>query len=67
MDVAGHGRRLLSALEVQRHRGELCDCVLVAEGQEFRAHRAVLAAWSEYFHICWVVFIFYLQTRERSS
>ncbi|XP_038598118.1 zinc finger and BTB domain-containing protein 22 [Tachyglossus aculeatus] len=41
---------LLEALNQQRLRGQLCDVSIRVQGREFRAHRAVLAASSPYFH-----------------
>uniref|UniRef100_A0A3B4APV9 BTB domain-containing protein n=1 Tax=Periophthalmus magnuspinnatus TaxID=409849 RepID=A0A3B4APV9_9GOBI len=45
-----HPNHVLRSLEEQRQRDILCDVTVVtAEGQSFRAHRAVLASCSEYF------------------
>ncbi|XP_046871029.1 zinc finger and BTB domain-containing protein 43 [Hypomesus transpacificus] len=40
---------LLQKLNQQRQRGQLCDIVVVIQGHQYRAHRAVLAASSPYF------------------
>ncbi|KAM6447088.1 zinc finger and BTB domain-containing protein 21 [Liasis olivaceus] len=44
-----HAISLLSALNEQRLKGQLCDVVLIVGDQKFRAHKNVLAASSEYF------------------
>ncbi|KAM9330580.1 zinc finger and BTB domain-containing protein 7A [Gastrophryne carolinensis] len=44
-----HGSDVLCALNGQRQRGELCDVILTCQGQDFPAHRSVLAACSLYF------------------
>uniref|UniRef100_A0A8C6NYA2 BTB domain-containing protein n=1 Tax=Nothobranchius furzeri TaxID=105023 RepID=A0A8C6NYA2_NOTFU len=44
-----HQDSVLSALNQQRKEGQLCDVTLVAGEQKFHAHRAVLAACSDYF------------------
>ncbi|XP_059898351.1 transcription regulator protein BACH2-like [Gadus macrocephalus] len=44
-----HCSNVLLALSSQRAQGLLCDVRVRAQGEEFRAHRAVLAACSEYF------------------
>uniref|UniRef100_A0A8C6VC01 BTB domain-containing protein n=1 Tax=Naja naja TaxID=35670 RepID=A0A8C6VC01_NAJNA len=41
---------LLEALNQQRVEGQLCDLAIHVQGRVFRAHRAVLAACSPYFH-----------------
>ncbi|XP_070600316.1 zinc finger and BTB domain-containing protein 22 [Erythrolamprus reginae] len=43
-------RALLEALNRQRLDGQLCDLSIHVQGRVFRAHRAVLAACSPYFH-----------------
>ncbi|KAE8589081.1 hypothetical protein XENTR_v10022881 [Xenopus tropicalis] len=44
-----HSSELLSSLNEQRHRGVLCDITIKTRGLEYRTHRAVLAACSDYF------------------
>uniref|UniRef100_A0A8C7DAQ7 Kelch-like family member 32 n=1 Tax=Oncorhynchus kisutch TaxID=8019 RepID=A0A8C7DAQ7_ONCKI len=46
-----HQDSVLSALNQQRKDGVLCDVTLVAGDQKFHAHKAVLAACSDYFRI----------------
>ncbi|NXC48745.1 ZBT22 protein, partial [Penelope pileata] len=41
---------LLAKLNQQRVEGKLCDISIHVQGRVFRAHRAVLAASSPYFH-----------------
>ncbi|XP_040040543.2 zinc finger and BTB domain-containing protein 7A isoform X1 [Gasterosteus aculeatus] len=45
-----HSADILGSLNKQRLSGLLCDVLLVAEDQEFPAHRSVLASCSSYFH-----------------
>lgn len=44
-----HANALLNGLNLLRARGQLLDVTLIAGGREFKAHRAVLAACSDYF------------------
>lgn len=44
-----HCTNILLCLNDQRKKDILCDVTLIVERKEFRAHRAVLAACSEYF------------------
>ncbi|XP_076872536.1 transcription regulator protein BACH2 [Brachyhypopomus gauderio] len=44
-----HCANMLLGLNEQRQQGLLCDVTVQVEGKEFRAHRAVLAACSEFF------------------
>uniref|UniRef100_A0A671DRA7 Kelch like family member 32 n=1 Tax=Rhinolophus ferrumequinum TaxID=59479 RepID=A0A671DRA7_RHIFE len=46
-----HNDTVLAALNQQRSDGILCDVTLIAEEQKFHAHKAVLAACSDYFRI----------------
>ncbi|XP_077145679.1 zinc finger and BTB domain-containing protein 24 isoform X2 [Ranitomeya variabilis] len=45
----GHVGTVLSSLEEQRKKDFLCDITLMVEDVQFRAHKALLAASSEYF------------------
>ncbi|XP_004715191.1 zinc finger and BTB domain-containing protein 49 [Echinops telfairi] len=47
--VAAHSCHLLQQLQEQRVQGLLCDCMLVVRGVCFKAHKNVLAAFSQYF------------------
>uniref|UniRef100_A0A8B9Q3T8 Zinc finger and BTB domain-containing protein 25 n=1 Tax=Apteryx owenii TaxID=8824 RepID=A0A8B9Q3T8_APTOW len=59
MDAAGHSLVLLQQLNMQREFGFLCDCTVAIGDVYFKAHRAVLAAFSNYFKM-----IFIHQTSE---
>ncbi|XP_042670814.1 zinc finger and BTB domain-containing protein 25 [Centrocercus urophasianus] len=59
MDMAGHSLLLLQQLNMQREFGFLCDCTVAIGDVYFKAHRAVLAAFSNYFKM-----IFIHQTSE---
>ncbi|XP_043918537.1 zinc finger and BTB domain-containing protein 49 [Protopterus annectens] len=47
--LASHSCHLLQQLHEQRIQGLLCDCMLVVKGVCFKAHKNVLAAFSQYF------------------
>lgn len=48
-ECPSHCGILLTGLDSLRSKEQLLDITLLAEGQSFRAHRAVLAACSDYF------------------
>ncbi|KAI3369055.1 hypothetical protein L3Q82_026024 [Scortum barcoo] len=45
-----HSQTMLDKLNHQRLNNQFCDITLLIEGEEYRAHKAVLAACSEYFN-----------------
>ncbi|KAG8561213.1 hypothetical protein GDO81_015287 [Engystomops pustulosus] len=59
MDQSSHSLVLLQQLNMQREFGFLCDCTVAIGDVYFKAHRAVLAAFSNYFKM-----IFIHQTSE---
>ncbi|XP_038621518.1 zinc finger and BTB domain-containing protein 25 isoform X1 [Tachyglossus aculeatus] len=59
MDTSSHSLVLLQQLNMQREFGFLCDCTVAIGDVYFKAHRAVLAAFSNYFKM-----IFIHQTSE---
>lgn len=54
MDFPQHSRQVLEQLNQLRQLGLLCDCTFVVDGINFKAHKAVLAACSEYFRMLFV-------------
>ncbi|XP_006639344.2 zinc finger and BTB domain-containing protein 11 isoform X1 [Lepisosteus oculatus] len=46
---AKHGQAMLDKLNQQRLNNQFCDITLLVEGEEYRAHKSVLAACSAYF------------------
>ncbi|XP_051954029.1 zinc finger and BTB domain-containing protein 25-like isoform X2 [Xyrauchen texanus] len=54
MDVSGHSLFLLQQLNVQREFGFLCDCTVAIGNVYFKAHRSVLAAFSNYFKMIFI-------------
>ncbi|XP_029286238.1 zinc finger and BTB domain-containing protein 11 isoform X2 [Cottoperca gobio] len=45
-----HSQTMLDKLNQQRLSNQFCDITLLIEGEEYRSHKAVLAACSEYFN-----------------
>lgn len=65
-----HNDSVLAALNQQRSDGMLCDVTLIAEEQKFHAHKAVLAACSDYFRVspgCLFLFICQLSRNDTIS
>ncbi len=54
MDLAHHGLVLLKRLNAQREFGFLCDCTVAIGDVLFKAHKAVLAAFSNYFRMLFI-------------
>lgn len=55
---SSHNDAVLAALNQQRSDGILCDITLIAEEQKFHAHKAVLAACSDYFRVSAKLYFF---------
>ncbi|XP_073482263.1 myoneurin [Aquarana catesbeiana] len=49
MAQSDHCRHLLDKLNKQREAGFLCDCTILIDDFQYKAHRNVLASFSEYF------------------
>ncbi|XP_066272160.1 zinc finger and BTB domain-containing protein 17-like isoform X2 [Branchiostoma lanceolatum] len=45
-----HGNKILQGLNKQRLDSSLCDVTITVQGQQYKAHKSVLAAYSPYFH-----------------
>ncbi|XP_048852742.1 zinc finger and BTB domain-containing protein 25-like [Brienomyrus brachyistius] len=54
MEMSSHSLFLLQQLNVQREFGFLCDCTVAIGNVYFKAHRAVLAAFSNYFKMIFI-------------
>lgn len=53
MQCSHHCEHLLESLNRQREVGFLCDCTIIIGEFQFKAHRNVLASFSEYF---WAIY-----------
>nr|XP_020031593.1 zinc finger and BTB domain-containing protein 2 isoform X2 [Castor canadensis] len=54
MDLTNHGLILLQQLNAQREFGFLCDCTVAIGDVYFKAHKSVLASFSNYFKMLFV-------------
>ncbi|XP_048392803.1 zinc finger and BTB domain-containing protein 2-like isoform X1 [Stegostoma tigrinum] len=54
MELANHGLILLQQLNAQREFGFLCDCTVAIGDVYFKAHKAVLASFSNYFKMLFI-------------
>ncbi|KAJ8288605.1 hypothetical protein COCON_G00012640 [Conger conger] len=54
MELANHSVVLLKQLNAQREFGFLCDCTVAIGDVFFKAHKAVLAAFSNYFRMLFI-------------
>uniref|UniRef100_A0A1A8F4E7 Zinc finger and BTB domain containing 2b n=2 Tax=Nothobranchius korthausae TaxID=1143690 RepID=A0A1A8F4E7_9TELE len=54
MELANHGLILLQQLNAQREFGFLCDCTVAIGDVFFKAHKSVLAAFSNYFRMLFI-------------
>ncbi|CAH2328687.1 zinc finger and BTB domain-containing 25 isoform X1 [Pelobates cultripes] len=54
MDPSSHSMVLLQQLNLQREFGFLCDCTVAIGDVYFKAHRAVLASFSNYFKMIFI-------------
>ncbi|KAJ8270596.1 hypothetical protein GJAV_G00116900 [Gymnothorax javanicus] len=54
MELSNHGLILLQQLNAQREFGFLCDCTVAIGDVFFKAHKAVLAAFSNYFRMLFI-------------
>ncbi|XP_053553251.1 zinc finger and BTB domain-containing protein 25 [Bombina bombina] len=54
MDSSSHSLLLLQQLNMQREFGFLCDCTVAIGDVYFKAHRPVLAAFSNYFKMIFI-------------
>ncbi|XP_033909872.3 zinc finger and BTB domain-containing protein 17-like isoform X1 [Acipenser ruthenus] len=51
MEFHRHSQYILEQFNQQREMGLLCDCTFMVDGVVFKAHKAVLAACSQYFRM----------------